>query len=110
MRRVFTAAAMGMLLAGPALAQTPAPIATPAKDAAASRPEAATARASKPAGKDADAAENDISGVYRTPVVGYDYVKRVEMIPMRDGAKLYTVIWVPKGAHDAPIILTRHAL
>ncbi|HET8764788.1 MAG TPA: CocE/NonD family hydrolase, partial [Rhodanobacter sp.] len=26
---------------------------------------------------------------------------------MRDGVKLYTVIWVPKGAKDAPIILTR---
>ena len=36
-----------------------------------------------------------------------DYIKRVEMIPMRDGVKLYTVIVVPKGAHDAPILLTR---
>ena len=27
-----------------------------------------------------------------------DYVKRVEMIPMRDGVKLYTVIVIPKGA------------
>ena len=26
---------------------------------------------------------------------------------MRDGVKLYTVILIPKGAHDAPIILTR---
>jgi len=29
------------------------------------------------------------------------------MIPMRDGVKLYTVIMLPKGAHDAPILLTR---
>ena len=29
------------------------------------------------------------------------------MIPMRDGVKLYTVIVVPKGAKDAPILLTR---
>jgi predicted acyl esterase len=29
------------------------------------------------------------------------------MIPMRDGVKLYTVIIVPKGAKDAPILLTR---
>src|SRR5437762_11355080 len=29
------------------------------------------------------------------------------MIPMRDGVKLHTVIVVPKGAHGAPIILTR---
>ena len=38
---------------------------------------------------------------------GRDFVKRVEMVPMRDGVKLYTVIVVPKGAHDAPILLTR---
>ena len=29
------------------------------------------------------------------------------MIPMRDGVKLHTVIMVPKGAHDAPMLLTR---
>ncbi len=29
------------------------------------------------------------------------------MIPMRDGVKLYTVIVIPKGARNAPIILTR---
>jgi predicted acyl esterase len=29
------------------------------------------------------------------------------MIPMRDGVKLHTVILVPKGAHGAPILLTR---
>ena len=37
----------------------------------------------------------------------YDYVKRVVMIPMRDGVKLYTVIVIPKGATHAPILLTR---
>src|SRR5450830_737529 len=36
-----------------------------------------------------------------------DYVKRVVMIPMRDGVKLYTVIVVPKDAKRAPITLTR---
>ncbi len=36
-----------------------------------------------------------------------DYIKRVEMVPMRDGVKLYTVIVIPKGARDAPMILTR---
>ena len=36
-----------------------------------------------------------------------DYIKRVEMIPMRDGVKLYTVIVIPKGAINAPIMLTR---
>ena len=29
------------------------------------------------------------------------------MIPMRDGVKLYTVIAIPKGAKNAPMVLTR---
>lgn len=37
----------------------------------------------------------------------FDYVKREEMIPMRDGVKLKTFILVPKGAREAPILLTR---
>jgi putative CocE/NonD family hydrolase len=37
----------------------------------------------------------------------FDYIRRVEMIPMRDGVKLHTVILIPKGAKDAPILLTR---
>jgi len=38
---------------------------------------------------------------------GFDYVKREVMIPMRDGVKLHTVVVIPKGAKDAPILLTR---
>jgi hypothetical protein len=49
----------------------------------------------------------DITGRFQWPTAGYDYVKRVVMIPMRDGVKLYTVLIIPKGAHDAPILLTR---
>jgi len=42
------------------------------------------------------------------PVVdGFDYVKRDVMIPMRDGVRLHTMILVPKGAKNAPILLTR---
>jgi putative CocE/NonD family hydrolase len=37
----------------------------------------------------------------------FDYVRRNVMIPMRDGVKLHTVILVPKGASDAPMLLTR---
>ncbi len=37
----------------------------------------------------------------------FDYVRREEMIPMRDGKKLHTVILIPKAANDAPILLTR---
>lgn len=36
-----------------------------------------------------------------------DYIKREVMIPMRDGVKLHTVIVLPKGARNAPIMLTR---
>ena len=37
----------------------------------------------------------------------FDYERRIVMIPMRDGVKLHTVILVPKGAKNAPILLTR---
>ncbi|HYL62605.1 MAG TPA: CocE/NonD family hydrolase [Candidatus Methylomirabilis sp.] len=37
----------------------------------------------------------------------FDYTRRDAMIPMRDGVRLHTVILVPKGAHNAPILLTR---
>ena len=38
---------------------------------------------------------------------GFDYVRRVEMIPMRDGTRLNTVILVPKDARHAGMLLTR---
>ncbi|SRR5579859_2540418 len=37
----------------------------------------------------------------------FNYTQREVMIPMRDGVKLKTVILVPRGAHRAPILLTR---
>jgi putative CocE/NonD family hydrolase len=37
----------------------------------------------------------------------FDFVRRDVMIPMRDGVRLHTVILVPKGAKNAPILLTR---
>src|SRR5277367_6031352 len=50
---------------------------------------------------------SDIPKTFAAPNAGYDYVKREVMIPMRDGVKLYTVIVIPKGARNAPIVLTR---
>src|SRR5580693_5704255 len=44
---------------------------------------------------------------YKASKVEFDYEKRVVMIPMRDGVKLYTVIVIPKGAKNAPIVMTR---
>jgi len=37
----------------------------------------------------------------------FEYVKHEVMIPMRDGVKLHTVIVIPRGAKNAPILLTR---
>ena len=64
---------------------------------------AASAAQTSPAG----APDSDIPAKFAPPTESYDYVRRVEMIPMRDGVKLYTVIWLPKGAKAAPIVLTR---
>ena len=52
-------------------------------------------------------AGGDIPKTFKIPDTRYDYVKRDEMIPMRDGVRLHTVIVIPKGAKDAPIVLTR---
>src|SRR5581483_906643 len=52
------------------------------------------------------AAPADIPKEFKEPA-NRDYDKREVMIPMRDGVKLHTVIVVPHGAHDAPILLTR---
>ncbi len=64
---------------------------------------AAPPTASGPTG----AAASDIPSKFTVPTAEFDYVKREEMIPMRDGVKLYTVIVIPKGAKDAPLLLTR---
>lgn len=49
----------------------------------------------------------DIPEHFTPPRTDYNYTVRNVMIPMRDGVKLFTVIAIPKGAHDAPIVLTR---
>lgn len=49
----------------------------------------------------------DITPKFEAPNGTYDYVKREVMIPMRDGVRLYTIIVVPKGARNAPMLLTR---
>jgi putative CocE/NonD family hydrolase len=53
------------------------------------------------------ASAGDIPAHFDRPTSQNDYARRIVMIPMRDGVKLYTVIVVPKGAHGAPIVLTR---
>jgi len=50
---------------------------------------------------------DDLAPGFKAPEVVKDFEKRVVMVPMRDGVKLYTVIVIPKGAKDAPMVLTR---
>jgi putative CocE/NonD family hydrolase len=49
----------------------------------------------------------DVPKTFTAPTAGFDYEKREAMIPMRDGVRLYTVIVVPEGAKNAPILFTR---
>ena len=74
------ALALALLLAAPAGAAPPLPAITP-----------------------------DIPAHFVNPTVAAnaDYIRRTVEIPMRDGITLHTVIVIPKGAHRAPIILTR---
>jgi putative CocE/NonD family hydrolase len=44
---------------------------------------------------------------FQSATNSFDYVKRDVMIPMRDGVRLHTVILIPKGVKNAPILLTR---
>ncbi|QIG81413.1 CocE/NonD family hydrolase [Stakelama tenebrarum] len=50
---------------------------------------------------------SDIPADWQQPGDQDDYVTREEMIPMRDGVSLHTVIMIPKGARDLPILLER---
>ena len=68
---------------------------------------AATALVATPVAAQQSAPVGDVPAKYAVPRTAYDYDKREVMVPMRDGTKLYTVIVVPKGARNAPIVLTR---
>ncbi|HEY3580965.1 MAG TPA: CocE/NonD family hydrolase, partial [Pyrinomonadaceae bacterium] len=50
---------------------------------------------------------NETPSTFTPTNAGFNYTRREVMIPMRDGVKLHTVILVPKGARNAPILLTR---
>lgn len=49
----------------------------------------------------------DVIKAFVLPTESADFERREVMIPMRDGVKLFTVIMIPKGATNAPIVLTR---
>ncbi len=63
--------------------------------------------AKDPSFTSAATSDGDIPKSFTAPADSYDYIRREVMIPMRDGVKLHTVIIIPKGARDAPILLTR---
>lgn len=50
---------------------------------------------------------SDIPANFQRKTEAFDYIKREEMIPMRDGTKLKTIILIPKGVTHAPMLLTR---
>ncbi len=50
---------------------------------------------------------SDIPAKFQPRTDSFDHERRIEKIPMRDGARLHTVILVPKGTKGAPIILDR---
>lgn len=94
-RRAASAAAARLLVillaaaaAGPAAAQAPGDQAAPA---AATYPEL----------------PSEVPATFEPVTDRFDHERRVAEIPMRDGVRLHTVILVPKGARNAPILLTR---
>ncbi|HJW73629.1 MAG TPA: CocE/NonD family hydrolase [Geothrix sp.] len=50
---------------------------------------------------------SDTPAEFKVAAESWDYIRREEMIPMRDGVRLKTIILLPRGAKDAPILLTR---
>ena len=54
------------------------------------------------------AGTSDIPRNFKPLTDGFNYTRKEEMVPMRDGVKLFTIIMIPKGAtRKMPIILSR---
>ncbi|MEJ2215184.1 MAG: CocE/NonD family hydrolase [Gemmatimonadota bacterium] len=68
---------------------------------------AALALATGPVAAQQDSLPSETPAHFTPATSSFDYVRKDVMIPMRDGVRLHTVILIPKGAHDAPILLTR---
>jgi putative CocE/NonD family hydrolase len=49
----------------------------------------------------------DVVASYDAVLPQADFIRREAMVPMRDGTKLYTVIYMKKGVANAPILLSR---
>ncbi len=68
---------------------------------------AQTTQSSPSANEKYPALPSEIPDSFTQNTSSFDYEKRDVMIPMRDGVKLHAVIVIPKGAKNAPILLTR---
>jgi predicted acyl esterase len=49
----------------------------------------------------------DVVASYNPVLPQADFIKREAMVPMRDGTKLYTVMFMKKGTRNGPILLSR---
>src|SRR5262249_23123313 len=49
----------------------------------------------------------DVVALYTAILPQADFIRRDAIVPMRDGTKLYTVIFMKKGTANAPILLSR---
>ncbi|HWI77306.1 MAG TPA: CocE/NonD family hydrolase [Sphingomicrobium sp.] len=49
----------------------------------------------------------DVVASYNPILPQADFIRREAMVPMRDGTKLYTVIYMKKGTTNGPILLSR---
>jgi putative CocE/NonD family hydrolase len=49
----------------------------------------------------------DVAASYNWILPEADFIRREAMVPMRDGTKLYTVIYMKKGTSNGPILLSR---
>lgn len=49
----------------------------------------------------------DVVQSYNSVLPQADFIRREAMVPMRDGIKLYTVIYMKKGTTNGPILLSR---
>lgn len=63
--------------------------------------------AQAPQAPEPGAMPSEIPAAFKVQTEAWGYSRRVEMIPMRDGVRLRTIIFVPRGARGAPILLTR---
>jgi uncharacterized protein len=50
---------------------------------------------------------SEIPASFKPKTDAFDFERIERMVPMRDGVKLRTIVLVPKGAKDAPILLGR---